>query len=227
MLSLIDLQQEMRTCQRCLESGYQITPGAIFSGGAEAKVMIIGQAPGVTEVEAQRPFNAGSGKRLFGWLKQAGWEETQFRNQQYMTAVTKCFPGKSSNGRGDRVPTRAEQQLCRPFLNAELALVDPRLVIPVGGLAIRLFFENSARLKDVIGTAAYVPFETSRVSAAFDMARAERRREFDSALPTAGRWIVPLPHPSGASTWPNLPANRALIERAIGLLSEIRQAWDL
>ncbi|MGW8319377.1 MAG: uracil-DNA glycosylase family protein [Candidatus Promineifilaceae bacterium] len=227
MHSLIELQEEMRACRRCLASGFEIVPGAIFSGGAAAKVMIIGQAPGVTEVEAQRPFNAGSGKRLFGWLKQAGWEETQFRNQQYMTAVTKCYPGKSSNGRGDRVPTRAEQRLCRPFLERELALVDPRLVIPVGGLAIRLFFENGARLKDVIGTAAYVPSETQVGSAAIELTRAEQRREFDAALPMAGRWIVPLPHPSGASTWPNLPGNRALIERAIGLLAEIRQAWDL
>ena len=78
----------MKTCRRCLTAGFSITPGAIFSGPASANVMIVGQAPGVTEVEAGRPFNASSGRRLFQWLAEAGWDEDEFRATQYMTAVT-------------------------------------------------------------------------------------------------------------------------------------------
>ncbi|MCZ7673260.1 MAG: hypothetical protein M5U34_42160 [Chloroflexi bacterium] len=81
-------------CRLCLEAGYVITPGAIFSGNAEAQVMLIGQAPGVTEGEAKRPFNAGSGVRLFQWLAQAGWDEDEFRDNQYMTAVTQMLSGQ-------------------------------------------------------------------------------------------------------------------------------------
>jgi uracil-DNA glycosylase len=82
-MTLDALHTEMRACRRCLEAGFSITPGAIFSGPASARVMIVGQAPGVTEVEAQRPFNASSGRRLFQWLAEAGWHEDDFRATQY------------------------------------------------------------------------------------------------------------------------------------------------
>ena len=101
-----DLQSRMRACRRCLEAGYTITPGAVFSGPAPTPLMLVGQAPGVTEAQAKRPFNASSGRRLFEWLGEAGFEEANFRARYYMTAVTKCYPGKHPKGKGDRKPSR-------------------------------------------------------------------------------------------------------------------------
>ena len=190
--ALAELQMRMRTCRLCLEEGHDIYPRAIFSGGIEARLMVIGQAPGITEKEAGRPFNAGSGTRLFRWLAEAGIEEDWFRREQYMTAVTKCYPGRAASGSGDRVPSRAEQSLCRPYLDQEIALVNPNLIIPVGRLAINLFFPARLSLAQVIGT--------------------EKCSD--------GRWIVPLPHPSGASRWHQDEANRARIDRAIALIRE-------
>jgi uracil-DNA glycosylase len=184
------LQREMRGCRMCLDQGHGITPGAIFSGTVRANIMIIGQAPGVTEVEAQRPFNAGSGTRLFEWLGQAGLDEESFRSQQYMTAVTKCFPGKANNGGGDRVPSRAEQALCRPFLESEIELVEPKVILPIGRLAINLFYPASRPLTEIIGT--------------------ESQHD--------GRWVIPLPHPSGASRWHQIESNRGRIRQAIDLI---------
>lgn len=188
------LHAEMRACRRCLEAGFSITPGAIFSGPASARVMIVGQAPGVTEVEAQRPFNASSGRRLFQWLAEAGWDEDDFRATQYMTAITKCYPGKSPGGKGDRAPSRTEQKLCAPFLGRELAQVAPEIIIPVGGLAIRRFL-GEVKLVDVVGTAVQ---------------------------DVQGRWIVPLPHPSGASLWLNKTEHQTLVQRAIEHLCRLR-----
>ncbi len=105
---LISLQREMIACRLCIAEGYQIEPGAIFSGHVNAEVMLIGQAPGITEVSAKRPFNAGSGQRLFQWLSRAEFSENSFRKDQYMTAVTKCYPGKNLSGKGDRVPSRRQ-----------------------------------------------------------------------------------------------------------------------
>lgn len=153
--------------------------------------MTIGQAPGITEVEAGRPFNAGSGKRLFQWLAKAGIDEDWFRSTQYMTAVTKCFPGKANNGGGDRVPSRTEQDLCRHFLEEELGLLNPGLVIPIGRLAIERFFSGERSLEDLIGTELHLN----------------------------GQWIVPLPHPSGASRWHQIPENRKRIDKAIRLIA--------
>jgi uracil-DNA glycosylase len=196
---LAALHQQMRGCRRCLEQGYEITPGAVFSGPASARVMVVGQAPGVTEAEVGRPFNASSGRRLFEWLAEAGWGEDVFRATQYMSAVTKCYPGKARGGKGDRVPTRTEQKLCAPFLKRELALVDPEVILPVGGLAVRRFLGN-VRLTDVVGTV---------------MQNLEER------------WIVPLPHPSGASLWLNRPANQARLAQALEHLQHLRQRLHL
>ena len=181
------LQARMRACRRCLEAGYAITPGAVFSGVATATVMIVGQAPGVTETQAGRPFNGPSGRRLFGWLAQVGWEEAAFRATQYVTAVARCYPGKGSGGKGDRVPTRAEQKLCAPFLERELALVRPEVVVPVGGLAVRRFL-GPVRLAEVVGKVLQ---------------------------DEEGHWIVPLPHPSGASLWLNRPENQERVAQAL------------
>jgi uracil-DNA glycosylase len=198
---LTALQNEMRNCRRCLQAGHPIVPGAVFSGPASASVMVVGQAPGVTETEVGRPFNGSSGRRLFQWLAQAGWDETEFRATQYLSAVTKCYTGKGKGGKGDRVPTRAEQKLCAPFLERELALVQPTLILPVGGLAVRRFLGSRARrLGDVVGEAFKVE---------------------------PGRWIVPLPHPSGASLWLNRPANRARVDQALERIRRLCEELSL
>lgn len=184
----------MRACRRCLEAGFPVTAGAIFSGPATARVMIVGQAPGITEVEAGRPFNGSAGRRLFRWLAEAGWREEGFRATQYMTSITKCYPGKATGGRGDRAPTCGEQKLCAPFLERELALVQPEIIVPVGGLAVRRFL-GRVRLVEVVGTAM---------------------RDGED------RWIVPLPHPSGTSTWLNREENRERVARALSRLGELR-----
>jgi uracil-DNA glycosylase len=193
------LQAQMRECRCCLGAGYPISPGAVFSGAATAEVMIVGQAPGVTESQVKRPFNGAAGRRLFSWLREAGWPEDTFRATQYLTAVTKCYPGKSPGGKGDRVPTRAEQSLCAPYLERELGLVRPRILIPVGGLAIRRFL-GPVPLASVVGTVSWDP---------------------------AGRWIVPLPHPSGASLWLNRPENQERVLRALAHLRRLCQQLGL
>lgn len=187
---LAEVQYQMDTCTLCLDEGYEIYPNAVYSGVPTAKLMTIGQAPGITEQETGRPFNAGSGTRLFGWLAQAGIEEDWFRESQYMTSVTKCYPGRANSGSGDRVPSRVEQELCRPYLEREIALVNPQVIIPIGRLAINWFFPKSKKLTEIIG----------------------REVEVD------GRAVVPLPHSSGASRWHQTENNRALIDQAIDLI---------
>jgi uracil-DNA glycosylase len=198
-IALAELHTQIRACLKCQQAGYWIAPGAVVRGAHTAKVMTIGQAPGPTEAVVKRPFNAGSGKRLFEWLGEAGFDEDTFRAGQYMTSVTKCYPGKSQGGHGDRVPTKEEQALCRAWLDQEIALVKPKLIIPIGRLAIGLFFDTQLPLEKIIG----------------------RQLEQD------GRVIIPLPHPSGASTWHQKPENRARVKKAIRLIAKQREALAL
>ncbi len=194
------IQTQIRACQRCALAGFPIQGPPIFSGNASARLMVIGQAPGRVEVgETHRPFSGSAGKRLFRWLQQAGWEEETFRTCFYMTSITKCFPGPHKSGRGDRAPSRREQQMCEPWLIAELTLVDPEVVIPVGRMAIERFFGRGRRLHEIIGGRYHVD----------------------------GRILIPLPHPSGASSWIQKPAHRALIQRAIAHLADVRQSLGL
>ena len=190
--ALAALHGRMAACRLCLQAGYDIFPRAIHSGTLGARIMLIGQAPGITEKEAGRPFNAGSGRRLFQWLAEAGIDETWFRSSQYMTAVTKCYPGRSASGSGDRVPSPAEQRLCRPYLDEEIALIDPALILTVGRLAIGLFYPAEMKLEEIIGTHKQVE----------------------------GHWVVPLPHPSGASRWHQIESNRQRIRQAVALIRE-------
>ncbi len=187
---LAEMRTRLDTCRLCLDAGHDIFPRAIYSGDVGAQFMILGQAPGITEKEAGRPFNAGSGKRLFGWLAEAGLEETWYRRTQYMTSVTKCYPGRNGSGSGDRVPSREEQLLCRQYLERELEWVAPRLVIPVGRLAIGLFFSPKLPLEEIIGTGIYQP----------------------------ERVVIPLPHPSGASRWHQSAENRERVRQALALI---------
>lgn len=198
--SLTTLQADLRRCQACAEAGYFIGSTAIFSGTESARLMLIGQAPGGEEPKVGYPFAANAGRRLFDWLRRAGWNEQTFRETCYMTSVTKCYPGPHPKGRGDRVPTKKEQELCRRWLEAEFAFVSPEVVVTVGGVAIRLFYPPDTRLDDVVGT---------------------------SQTDEDGREIIPFPHPSGASSWLYKPGNLGRLEQAIWLLRALRETRNL
>ncbi|HHK67199.1 MAG TPA: uracil-DNA glycosylase, partial [Candidatus Acetothermia bacterium] len=116
----------------------------------------------------------------------------EFRATEYITAITKCYPGKKGS-RGDRVPTAAERKLCAPFLARELELVDPEIIVPVGRIAISRFL-GKIGLDDAVGEV----------------------HERD------GRLILPLPHPSGANLWLNRPESKELLKAALELLSELQ-----
>jgi uracil-DNA glycosylase len=155
--------------------------------------MLVGQAPGKAELGQHRPFAGRAGKTLFRWLERAGVDEAAFRHSVYIAAITRCYPGPSPSGRGDRVPSARERELCSEWLDAELRLIRPALLIPVGRLAIDRFLVGRP-LDQLVGSAHAVRHVGGESRA------------------------IPLPHPSGASSWVNLPAHRELLERALALL---------
>jgi uracil-DNA glycosylase len=177
-----------RACPRML--GTPIT-GAVWG----AKVMLVGQAPGVREMSEHRPFAYTAGKTLFRWFQSMGVSEEDFRDRVHMTAVARCFPGKNEKGGGDRVPDRDEIARCGTHLDRDLALLRPELVIAVGTLAAQQLIGQSA-LSAIVGRV----HKAERAGVSFE--------------------VIVLPHPSGRSTWLNAPSNRALLDRSLGLLTE-------
>ena len=200
IMNLSEIQAQMQGCQKCLDAGYSVQGPPIYSGGEPARLMLIGQAPGVVEVnETHLPFSGTAGARLFRWLAEAGWSEAEFRQRFYVTSCTKCFPGPNKSGRGDRAPSRVEQRLCGEWLDAEITLVDPEVLVPVGKMAIDRFFGRGRKLVDLIGN----------------------RFQLD------GRIVIPLPHPSGASAWIQKSEHRVLIQQALDQLAQVREELTL
>jgi uracil-DNA glycosylase len=187
-------QQALARCRRC--PGMQGAP--VIGAPVASPVLLIGQAPGAKELVVHKPFAWTAGKTLFGWFAGIGLDEEAFRNRVYMAAVCRCFPGKLPRG-GDRVPNRQEIANCAPWLEAEFALLAPKLVVPVGKLAIAAFF-RAEKLEHVVGKR----HRLTRHGRAFD--------------------VVPLPHPSGASTWHRTEPGRTLLLQALALIKR-HPAW--
>jgi uracil-DNA glycosylase family 4 len=184
--SLASLQRDLRVCRACVEAGFPLESWPVMNDLLGQRAYMYGQAPGTVEGGERRPWRGRAGRTLRRWLQ---LDEDEFYATFYCASVTRCYPGRAPSGRGDRTPTPREQELCALWREWELRLLRPRLIVPVGGLAIR-------RLLGMTGLASCVG----------------RRYERDGAT------VIPLPHPSGASGWLNSPANRALTETAAKLV---------
>jgi uracil-DNA glycosylase len=185
-------RRALAACRLCVGAPSIIAP--IIPEANAPLAMLVGQAPGRVEVDLHRGFAGRAGKTLFRWLAEAGFDERVWRERVWMSAMTRCFPGPSPSGRGDRVPSPAEIATCSIWLDAELALVRPRVLVVVGRLAIDRFV-GGAPLAEVIGRAHAV------------------RHAGGESL------AIPLPHPSGASSWVHQSGHRALLDRALALLA--------
>ena len=181
--SLASLQRDNHSCRACAEAGYPIESPPVFEGHQGQSAYMYGQAPGVLEGQERRPWRGRAGQTLRRWLD---LDEETFYATFYCASVTRCYPGRSPSGTGDRVPTSREQALCSFWFECELRLLRPELIVAVGGLAIRRLLGRRA-LDECIG-------------ATF---------EHDSAV------VIPLPHPSGVSRWLNAPENLARLDTAI------------
>jgi uracil-DNA glycosylase len=198
MSTLVQLRRHVTRLQACDACPDMIRP-VVTGQPVMSPVMLIGQAPGVKEGPAGKPFAWTAGKTMFGWFATLGLDEEQFRSRVYMAAVCRCFPGKATGG-GDRVPSPEEVARCSKHMHAEIRILRPRLVIPVGKLAIAQLYPEVDKLTEIIGDAR------RGVLAG---------HEFD---------VIALPHPSGASTWHRTEPGKSLLARALQKI-EAHEAW--
>ena len=184
--SLASLQRDLSRCRACVEAGYPLESLPVLQPAEPKRAFMYGQAPGVVEGEERRPWRGRAGRTLRRWL---ALDDDDFYATFYCASVTRCYPGHSPSGRGDRTPAPLEQRLCERWRDAELPLLAPRLVVTVGGLAARRLLGIKS-VTECVG----------------------HRYTLGEAV------AIPLPHPSGASGWLNLPENRALVADAAALI---------
>jgi uracil-DNA glycosylase family 4 len=192
---LLALQAECRACRVCVDEGIIPEANPTFEGQWGAPFFLVGQAPGPVERESRRPFSGRAGKELDRWMVRAGFESPEeFRRLTYIASLMRCFPGRNRAGSGDLKPPPAAVANCAHWLDAELRLLKPKVVILVGQLAIARFL-GPGRLEDRVGN-----------------------RFGDRPV------MVPLPHPSGQSRWLNDPANRERLASALALIARLRSS---
>jgi len=172
-------------CRRCPDMHKPVVTGTPVM----SQVLLVGQAPGHKEIEICRPFAWTAGKTLFKWFAKIGLEEQEFRKRVYMSAVCRCFPGKNPKG-GDRVPNPQEIANCASWLVSEIQLLKPKLILPVGKLAISQFMPVS-KLDKIVG------------------------EKYSLTLHGTNTDVIPLPHPSGASTWHRTEPGVNLLHKAL------------
>ena len=195
---VIEFNRKLRACRLCHIEGFLDERESVpiardpEPGAPLPRILLVGQAPGLRATNENRPFAGAAGDKLRAWVAMAGIPHEDFWRKIHFSAVTKCYPGRLPGARGDRVPTPREQELCRPWLDGQLTLIQPRIVLLVGLLAIQTFLGRVPSLSAVVGT---------------------------GVLKDGVRYL-PLPHPSGVSRWLNEPENVAAVERAMGILRE-------
>ena len=188
---------EHQQCVRCVAAGLLPEAAPVFHGTGSERILLVGQAPGIVEVSTRMPFSGRAGGILMQWLLKAGFRDmADIRERIYFTSVTTCYPGKAKGGSGDRVPSRREVALCTPWRAEVFRLLQPEMIILVGGLALREYLPGLS-LSEAIG----------------------------SVFPTAlgkGVSVVPLPHPSGQSRWLNDVHHREQLAAALHMIAYLQ-----
>jgi uracil-DNA glycosylase len=189
--------RKLAACTICPDMiGPVVAPPAVVS-----RVYLVGQAPGRHEGALGRPFAWTAGKTLFRWFETIGVPEAEFRARAYMAAVCRCFPGKTIGSGGDRIPSSDEVRACAHWMQSEIELLKPQLVIPVGRLAIRQVLGDLSPLSRVIG-------------------QQRRTRVLGHSCD-----VIALPHPSGVSAWFKMDPGKALLRDALACLAA-HPAWQ-
>jgi uracil-DNA glycosylase len=181
-------REALLDCRKCPG----VHPPVVTGNAVPSQVYLLGQAPGPHEGRLGKPFAYTAGRTLFRWFAETGVDEETFRQRVYMAAVLRCFPGKASGGGGDRVPASDEIARCGQWIATEQGLLQPGLVLPVGRLAIeQVFARKIPKLDTVVGQVHRVTFHG---------------RDVD---------CIPLPHPSGLSTWFKRDPGKTLLAHAL------------
>jgi uracil-DNA glycosylase family 4 len=182
------LHQTIDACRKCENSIPNLCKPIRMLRGTPGDVMIVGQGPGKQECAAGYAFAGQSGKRLDQWLRKCR-RRGSARDGIYLTSVVKCVK-------------RSDQELrimvrnCRPFLEKQIALIRPKLIITLGRLAFETLNFSYMSYTDAL----CIPLETKE----------------HVLLPRFGYHLtlLPWPHPSGLNRWLNEKRNRQALEKS-------------
>ncbi len=133
MSELTELYEQIRTCEKCIlsQGRTHAVPG---EGPEDAEIMFIGEGPGFHEDRLGRPFVGAAGKYLDELLGKIGIR----REEVYIANVVKCRPP------GNRDPRPEEIEACRPYLDRQIEIVCPRIIVTLGRFSMQRYFPGAS-----------------------------------------------------------------------------------
>jgi uracil-DNA glycosylase len=207
-MTLDQLRTKILKCRKC-ESIFSnryvdpikkkdiLKPKPLASSPKKSDIMLVGQAPGLSEYYRSKGFQGQTGKEIRSIFNNIGVSYSQFDDLVFQTAVTKCFPGrkavksKKSIRVEDYRPSMKEISNCIPFLEQQIELVSPDIIVLLGKMAITAL----RKLKNTT-----------------------KSFKLDEFVGSIERWkgisVVYFPHTSGASRWLNDPNHKELFLKA-------------
>jgi uracil-DNA glycosylase len=184
------LHRQLDVCKLCPK----VIGPVVHGPPVDSPIMLIGQAPGPREGALGRPFAWTAGRTLFRWFFEAlRADEATMRRSIYIAAVGRCFPGKMKSG-GDRKPDATEIENCARWLKREVEILKPKLLLPVGTLAIEQVLGGPRPLTEVVGKVLRARYHGIEAD------------------------VLCMPHPSGLSSWPKTEPGKSLLKKALALL---------
>jgi DNA polymerase len=137
---LLKLEREVENCERC--DLHKTRTHVVFGdGSAEARIMLIGEAPGYWEDQKGKPFVGDAGKFLDELITIAGLK----RNEIYIANILKCRPP------GNREPKPEEIRACTPFLNKQIEIINPKIICTLGNYAASYILEKHGLKAESMG----------------------------------------------------------------------------
>ncbi len=159
-MDFAEAQKEALGCRKCGPLCHSRTRAVFGEGPLNAELFIVGEAPGFNEDKEGKPFLGASGMLLDRLLSSVGLE----REEVYLTTLVKCRPPEG------RPPKPAEINACRPYLLAQLAAIDPKVVVAMGNLTSRTLTGRKEAASRIRGRA--IPLDGRYVFPTLSLSRA-------------------------------------------------------
>ena len=144
---LASVRERVRGCTKCAHLASSRTQTVFGVGNPDAEIMFIGEAPGADEDQQGEPFVGRAGQLLTRIIKAMGFA----REDVYIANILKCRPDMPAGSFGNRAPTPAEMQMCRPYLLEQIDIIQPKVLVALGAVAVEGLLGARGTMRELRG----------------------------------------------------------------------------
>jgi uracil-DNA glycosylase len=144
---LASVRERVRGCTKCAHLASSRTQTVFGVGNPDAEIMFIGEAPGADEDQQGEPFVGRAGQLLTRIIKAMGFA----REDVYIANILKCRPDMPAGSFGNRAPTPAEMQMCRPYLLDQIDIIQPKVLVALGAVAVEGLLGARGTMRELRG----------------------------------------------------------------------------